>query len=43
MAPSQNVQEGDELSFLDEEALLAAPIKVAHLLARPDHTRHAKL
>ena len=34
------MEEGDELSFLDEEALLAAPLKVAHILARPDQTRH---
>ncbi len=31
--------DGDQLSLLDEEALLTAPLKVGHLLQRPDETR----
>ena len=35
--------EGDELSWLDEQALLAAPSKVAQILARPDYSRLTRL
>ncbi len=38
-----NEEEGDELSWLDEQALLTAPSKVAQILARPDYSRLNRL
>ena len=37
------MEEGDQLSYLDEEALMAAPAKVGGLLERPEVTRHNKV